>query len=81
MLLVGRSLPALEELVAALRAQGAQGAALSVDLSHPQAGDDIERTLSHLGLYCDVLVNSAGFGLFGAAVELDRAFNNAAATA
>jgi uncharacterized protein len=73
MLLLGRSLPALEELVAELRAQGAQAAALSIDLSDPEAGDHIERTLSDLGLYCDVLVNSAGFGLFGAAAELDRA--------
>ena len=73
MLLVGRSLPALEELVAALRAEGAQAAALSIDLSDPEAGDHLERTLSDLGLYCDVLVNSAGFGLFGAAAELDRA--------
>jgi uncharacterized protein len=73
MLLLGRSLPALEELVAALRTQGAEAAALSIDLSDPEAGDHIERTLSDLGLYCDVLVNSAGFGLFGAAAELDRA--------
>ena len=72
MLLLGRSLPALEELVAELRAQGAQAAALSADLGDPQAGDHIERTLSDLGLYCDVLVNSAGFGLFGVAAELDR---------
>ena len=72
MLLLGRSLPALEEVVAELRAQGAQAAALSIDLGDPQAGDRIERTLSDLGLYCDVLVNSAGFGLFGVATELDR---------
>ena len=72
MLLLARSLPALEELVAELRAQGAQAAALSIDLSDPQAGDHVERTLSDLGLYCDVLVNSAGFGLFGVAAELDR---------
>jgi uncharacterized protein len=73
MLLLGRSLPALEELAAALRAEGAQAAAVSIDLSNPEAGDVIERTLSDRGLYCDVLVNSAGFGLFGAAAELDRA--------
>jgi short-subunit dehydrogenase len=28
--------------------------------------------LTERGLYCDVLINSAGFGLFGRAIELDR---------
>ena len=33
------------------------------------AADQIERALSDRGLYCDVLVNSAGFGVFGPAAK------------
>ena len=32
----------------------------------------IERALTERDLYCDVLVNSAGLGLFGPAAEIDR---------
>jgi short-subunit dehydrogenase len=72
-LLVGRSQPALDELKAELTTGGAQAAALAVDLSAPGALAQIERALSQRGLYCDVLVNSAGFGVFGPAAEAPRA--------
>ena len=69
LLLLGRSQPALDELVAELAVAGAQAAALSIDLLDPRALDRIESALSERSLYCDVLVNSAGFGVFGPAAE------------
>ena len=67
LLLLGRSQQALDQLVAELAAAGAQAAALSIDLLDPRAPDRIESALSERSLYCDVLVNSAGFGVFGPA--------------
>ena len=72
LLLVGRSQRALDELAAELTAGGAQAAALAVDLLAPGAVNAIERVLSDRGLYCDVLVNSAGFGVFGPAAQASR---------
>jgi short-subunit dehydrogenase len=69
LLLLGRSQPALDELVAELAVAGAQAAALSIDLLDPCAPDRIDAALSERGLYCDVLVNSAGFGVFGPATK------------
>jgi short-subunit dehydrogenase len=73
MLLIGRAQATLEELAAELCAGGARAAALAVDLAEPDAGERIETALAERDLYCDVLINSAGFGLYGAAVDLDRA--------
>ena len=73
MLLVGQSQTALDDLVAELTAGGGETHALALDLADRQAGDRIESALSARDLYCDVLVNSAGFGLYGPAAELDRA--------
>jgi short-subunit dehydrogenase len=69
LLLLGRSQPALDELVAEFAAAGAQAAPLSIDLLDPRAPDCIESALSDRSLYCDVLVNSAGFGVFGPATK------------
>lgn len=72
LLLVGRSQTALDALVTELAGKGAQTAALAVDLIAPEAADTIERALSARGLYCDILVNSAGFGVFGPAAQASR---------
>jgi uncharacterized protein len=72
LLLVGRSHRALDDLAAELAAAGAQAAALAIDLLAPDAIDAIEAALSDRGLYCDVLVNSAGFGVFGPAAQASR---------
>ena len=72
LLLVGRSSEALDALVAELTAAGARAAALPIDLLAPHALDAIETALSDRGLYCDVLVNSAGFGVFGPAAKVAR---------
>lgn len=73
MLLIGRAQQALDDLASELKAAGAQADALSLDLTDRNAGEKIEAALRERGLYCDVLVNSAGFGLFGAAAKIDRA--------
>ena len=72
LLLVGRSRLALDALVAELVADGAQAAGLAVDLLAESAIGSIEGALSERGLYCDVLVNSAGFGVFGPAAQVGR---------
>jgi short-subunit dehydrogenase len=73
LLLTGRSQEALAELVGELTARGARAVSLPLDLADPDAGERIEAALYEHGLYCDVLVNSAGYGLYGPAAELDRA--------
>lgn len=67
LLLLGRSQGALDALVAELAYAGAESAALAVNLLDAGAAEKIERELATRGLYCDVLVNSAGFGVFGPA--------------
>ncbi len=73
MVLTGRSQAALDEIVLELRSNGVEADALSLDLLDTRAGDLIEAALGARGLYCDILVNSAGFGLFGAAAQMGRA--------
>jgi short-subunit dehydrogenase len=43
------------------------------DLEHPDAGDRIAAALAAEGAEVEYVVNNAGFGLFGNAIELDRA--------
>ena len=73
LLLVDKERQALGDLAQELGRAGAQVEALVVDLVHADAGERIAAALSGRGLYCDVLVNSAGFGLFGPAAVVDRA--------
>ena len=42
------------------------------DLEQPDAGDKIEAALVAAGVEVEFVVNNAGFGLFGHAIELDR---------
>ena len=70
--LVARSKPELEALAADLDPSGRSMLVLSLDLATREAGEVIARELEARDLYCHILVNNAGFGLFGAAVELDR---------
>jgi uncharacterized protein len=71
--LIARSRPQLDALAASLDPSGQLTVVLSLDLAAPDAGEVIARELEALGLYCHILINNAGFGLFGEAVELDRA--------
>ena len=56
---------------------GAKGGAAPIvipcDLQQTDAGDRIAQALTEAGVEVEYLVNNAGFGLFGLAVERDRA--------
>jgi short-subunit dehydrogenase len=71
--LIARSRPELDALAAELDPSGQSAVVLGLDLGAPDAAEVIARELETRGLYCHILVNNAGFGLFGEAVELDRA--------
>ncbi|HEY3032851.1 MAG TPA: SDR family NAD(P)-dependent oxidoreductase, partial [Bradyrhizobium sp.] len=45
---------------------------IACDLEQPDAGDKIAAALAAEGAEVEFVVNNAGFGLFGNAVELDR---------
>jgi uncharacterized protein len=72
--LVARRANRLAALAAEISAGG--GAApivVACDLGQPDAGDRIAAVLATEGVEVEYLVNNAGYGLFGSAVELDRA--------
>ena len=64
-------LAALAKSIAA--AGGKPPIVLPCDLESPTAGETIAAALAAAGAEVEYLVNNAGFGLFGKAVELDRA--------
>ena len=70
--LIARSVDELERLSAEIDPSRQSTVALGVDLAAPDAGETIARELTARGLYCHTLINNAGFGLCGDAVELDR---------
>jgi short-subunit dehydrogenase len=70
--LIARSRPELDLLAADIDRSGRFATVLALDLSAQDAGDVIARELEALDLYCHILINNAGFGLYGDAVELDR---------
>ena len=72
MLLLGRSQEALDDLVAELRSSAVEAHAFSVDIAGLDAGQLVENKLAEVDVSCDGLVNSAGFGVFGAAAESNR---------
>lgn len=73
LVLVARSSEDLEAAAADMRRTGAEAFALPLDLLAPGAPASLEDFLARQGLFCDVLVNSAGYGLRGAAIKLDAA--------
>jgi uncharacterized protein len=72
--LVARRADRLAALAAEITAKGG-GAPIVIacDLEQPNAGDKIAATLAAAGVEVEFVVNNAGFGLFGNAIELDRA--------
>ena len=70
--LIARSMDELERLAAEIDPSRQSTVALGVDLAAPDASETIVRELTARRLYCHTLINNAGFGLFGDAVELDR---------
>jgi hypothetical protein len=74
LVLAARRTEELERLAGKLAASGApQPTVLSLDLTQPGIGDRIAAELLARGLVPRNVVNNAGFGLIGPAVELDRA--------
>lgn len=70
--LIARNIDALQRLTAEIDPSGQLTVVLGLDLATPDAGEILARDLTTRGLYCETLVNNAGFGLFGEAVDLDR---------
>ncbi len=68
--LVARSIEGLHVVEASIKQAGGQAFCLPLDLTSRDASTNLEEFLSRQGLVCDVLVNSAGFGLRGAATSL-----------
>jgi short-subunit dehydrogenase len=54
-------------------AGGAAPIVIPCDLEQSDAGDKIAAALAAEGVEVEYVVNNAGFGLFGNAIELDRA--------
>ena len=72
--LVARREDRLSQLADEIAATGkSRPATISCDLKAPGACDSIAQKLSAMGVEVEVVVNNAGFGLFGNAVEMDRA--------
>jgi short-subunit dehydrogenase len=71
LVLIGRAQDRLDELARELQGKGAAAFPLSADLERPDAIASIDALLLQHNLCCDVLVNSAGFGVFGAVAGTD----------
>jgi short-subunit dehydrogenase len=72
--LVARRADRLAALAAEITAKGGSAPiVIACDLEQPDAGDRIAAALAAAGVEVDFVVNNAGFGLFGNAIELDRA--------
>ena len=74
LVLVARRADRLAALAAEISAGGAAAPiVIACDLGQPDAGDKIAAVLATEAVEVEYLVNNAGYGLFGSAVELDRA--------
>ena len=72
--LVARREDRLNQLADEIAATGkARPVIIACDLKQPGACDTIADKLSAMGAEVEIVVNNAGFGLFGDAVEMDRA--------
>jgi uncharacterized protein len=71
--LVARRADRLATLASEITASGgAAPIAISCDLEQPDAGDKIAAALAAEGVEVEYVVNNAGYGLFGKAIEMDR---------
>ena len=72
--LVARRADRLATLAAEIAAAGGNAPiVIACDLEQPGAGEEIAAALAAAGVEVEFVVNNAGFGLFGHAIELDRA--------
>jgi short-subunit dehydrogenase len=71
--MVARRADRLQVLAAEIAAKGSRAPiVISCDLEQADAGDKIAAALVAEGVEVEFLVNNAGFGLFGRAIQLDR---------
>ncbi|QFY59982.1 SDR family NAD(P)-dependent oxidoreductase [Rhizobium grahamii] len=68
--LVARSEAHLEAVAEEIRSAGGRAVVFPIDLASRDASKQLESFLAEYGLFCDVLVNNAGYGLRGAATLL-----------
>lgn len=68
--LTARSIEGLNAAAAEVRAAGGEPFTLALDVLAIDSTTQVAEFLARNGLYCDVLVNSAGYGLRGAAIGL-----------
>lgn len=74
LILVARSAATLNTLAQELSARhGIEATAIPADLSQPAAVPAIIARMAELGLRCDLLLNNAGFGSYGAFTAIDPA--------
>jgi short-subunit dehydrogenase len=72
--LVARRADRLAKLAGEITAAGGTAPiVIPCNLEQPDAGDEIAAALAAAGVEVEYVVNNAGFGLFGKAIELDRA--------
>ncbi|WGD52572.1 SDR family oxidoreductase [Bradyrhizobium sp. CB1650] len=71
--LTARRIDRLEALASELSAKGKKPIIIACDLEAADAGETIAAALAAEGVELDCLVNNAGFGVFGDALERDRA--------
>lgn len=72
--LVARREDRLNQLAAEIAASGkSRPAVIACDLNEEGACDRIAAALEAMGAEVEIVVNNAGYGLFGEAIELDRA--------
>jgi short-subunit dehydrogenase len=72
--LVARREAQLAEVADGIAARGQERPhVVALDLTLPDAGERLARTLREMGLEPEIVVNNAGFGLLGPAASLDRA--------
>jgi uncharacterized protein len=71
--LVARRADRLAALAAQIAAAGGSAPiVIPCDLERPDCGDRIAAALAAAGVEVEFVVNNAGFGMFGSAIELDR---------
>jgi uncharacterized protein len=62
---IARGRPALDEAADAIRRTGGTAVAIGLDVTQPDAAQQLGAALREAGLYTDILVNNAGVGLSG----------------
>jgi uncharacterized protein len=70
-LLVARSAALLQTLAVDIEQAGGKADILVLDITAPEAAEQITNKLIQSNSYCDILINNSGYGLIGGVTELD----------